>query len=76
MALKRIGTIMHLTKSNNVVIRAEDIPDINSVVYLKNKVELGRVIEVFGPVSSPFILVKYSGKAKVESGKEVYVETK
>ncbi len=76
MPLKKIGTIMHLTKSNNIVIKAEEIPQINETVYLKNKTEIGRVIEVFGPVSSPFILVKYNNKSKIEEGKEVFIEAK
>ncbi len=76
MGLKRIGKILHLTKSGNVVIEAEEIPEINETVYLKDKTEIGRVVEVFGPVSSPYVLVKYNGKAQVEKGKEVYVEKK
>ena len=76
MPLKKIGDITHITKSNNIVIKAEEIPEINEVVYLKNKSEIGRVIEVFGPVSSPFILVKYNGKSEVVEGKEVFIERK
>ncbi len=76
MPLKKIGVITHITKSNNIVIKAEEIPEINEVVYLKNKSEIGRVIEVFGPVSSPFILVKYNGKSEVVEGKEVFIERK
>ncbi|MFP3214045.1 MAG: Gar1/Naf1 family protein [Nitrososphaeria archaeon] len=74
MPLKKIGVVSHLTKNNNIVIKAEDIPEVNETVYLKNKSELGRVIEVFGPVSSPFILVKYNGKNAVREGEEVFVE--
>mgnify|MGYP001626148567 FL=1 len=76
MPLKKIGIIMHLTKSNNIVIKAEEIPEINDTVYLKNKSEIGRVVEVFGSVSSPFVLVKYNGKPEVEEGKEVFIEIK
>ncbi|MFP3130552.1 MAG: Gar1/Naf1 family protein [Nitrososphaeria archaeon] len=76
MPLKKVGVVYHLTKSNNIVIKAEDIPEINETVYLKNKSELGKVIEVFGPVSSPFILVKYNGKNAVKEGEEVFVERK
>lgn len=56
--MHRIGYVLHVSSSRNLIIRAESLPRIGDKVMDKHLKLVGTVFDVFGPTSSPYISVK------------------
>ncbi|TDA40252.1 MAG: H/ACA RNA-protein complex protein Gar1 [Candidatus Methanomethylicota archaeon] len=56
--LKSMGSILGFSKSKLLTVRVLTPPKIGSRLFLKNGSPVGTVIDVFGPVSSPYASVK------------------
>jgi RNA-binding protein len=50
--------VLHVSSSRNLVLKAETLPKINSKVVDRNLEFVGKVFDVFGPVSSPYAAVR------------------
>ncbi len=58
MCLEKLGRVLNVTPSNNIIIKSTKIPKIGiDVVDEKLKV-IGRTFDIIGPISSPYIVVK------------------
>ena len=63
--MKRIGRALHVTPTKNVILKAENLPKIGDKIVDKNLNPVGRVFDIFGPTSSPYISVKpHSNESK------------
>jgi len=58
--LQRLGHVLHVSSSKNLILKAEKLPRINDKVVDENLKPVGTVFDVFGPVSSPYVAVKPS----------------
>jgi len=47
-----------MSPSRNIVIKVEDVPRIGETVVDENLRPVGKIIDVFGPVSSPYTTIK------------------
>ena len=56
--LQRIGHVLHVSSSRNIVLKAENVPRIGDRVIDENLKPVGMVFDVFGPTSSPYVAVK------------------
>lgn len=56
--MQRLGRVLHVTPSRNVVVRAEMPPKIGEKVVDEKLRQLGTVFDVFGPVSKPYVAIK------------------
>jgi len=56
--LQRIGRVLHVSSSMNVILKAENVPRIGDKVVDENLKSVGTVFDVFGPTSYPYITVK------------------
>ena len=56
--LHRIGHVLHVSSTKNMIIKAENIPRIGDNVTNDNLKPVGTVFDVFGPTSSPYVAVK------------------
>ncbi len=56
--LHRIGHILHVSKTKNIILKAENIPHIGDKVTDEKLRPVGTVFDVFGPTSSPYVAVK------------------
>ena len=56
--LHRIGNILHVSKTKNIILKAENIPHIGDKVTDEKLRTVGTVFDVFGPASSPYVAVK------------------
>ena len=58
------------------MIQAENVDKINkgSPIFTKSGEKIGRISEIFGPVSKPYISVK--SQKTLEEGEEVYIGEK
>ena len=56
--MQRLGRVINVTPSRNLVVKAEKAPKIGSSVVDENLKTVGRVFDVIGPVTSPYAVVK------------------
>lgn len=56
--MQRLGKVLHVTPSQNIVVKADKTPKIGSTVVNDNLKTVGKVFDVIGPVSSPYAVVK------------------
>jgi len=56
--LHRIGHVLHVSITKNMILKAENIPRIGDKVANENLKPVGTVFDVFGPTSSPYVAVK------------------
>ena len=56
--MQRLGKVLHVTPSQNVVVKADKTPKIGSAVVDERLKVVGKVFDVIGPVSSPYAIVK------------------
>jgi len=56
--LQRIGRVLHVGSSNNLILKAEKIPRIGDKVVNELLKPVGTIFDLFGPVSSPYVSVR------------------
>lgn len=56
--MRALGELSHLTKSGNIVLRGGGVPSIYSYVVTQDHKRIGRVTDVIGSTSKPYVLVK------------------
>jgi rRNA processing protein Gar1 len=56
--LKPLGFTLHISKSGLLTVKATNTPRIGSTAFLRGTGPIGTVIDVFGPVASPYVSVK------------------
>ncbi|MBN1358442.1 H/ACA RNA-protein complex protein Gar1 [Candidatus Bathyarchaeota archaeon] len=56
--MQRLGKVLHVTPSQNVVVKVDNTPKIGSAVVNEKLKVVGKVFDVVGPVSSPYAVVK------------------
>lgn len=54
----KLGKILHVSSSRNLILRVEIAPPLGVPVLTGDSKEVGRVIDVFGPKKEPFVSVK------------------
>lgn len=58
--MQRIGMVLHVSSSGNMILKAENLPHIGDQVTDENLKPIGTVFDIFGPVSSPYAAVRPS----------------
>lgn len=56
--MQRLGLVVHLTPSRSVVLKIERVPRIGETVVDEDLRPVGKVFDIMGPVSSPYVAVK------------------
>jgi len=56
--LQRLGRVLNVTPSQNVVVKTEKTPKIGSAVVDENLNIVGKIFDIIGPVSSPYVVVR------------------
>lgn len=72
--MKNLGTVLHATEKNTVVVPAASMVAVYSRVYDYKGRELGKVIDVFGSVKKPYLLIAPKKGVRITEliGKEIY----
>jgi RNA-binding protein len=55
--LQRLGLILHVTPSRNIIAKIENVPRIGEIVVDENLKPIGKVFDILGPVSSPYATI-------------------
>ena len=58
MCLQRLGRVLNVTPSQNIVVKTDKTPHIGSAVVDENLKVVGKIFDIIGPVSSPYAVVK------------------
>ncbi len=58
--MQRLGLVLHITPSRNIITKVEHVPRIGEAVVDENLKPVGKIFDVFGPVSSPYASIKPS----------------
>lgn len=56
--MKRIGRVLHVSPDRNIILKAENLPRIGDRVVDELLKPIGRVFDIFGPSSAPYVAVK------------------
>ena len=56
--LHRIGHVLHVSITKNMILKAENVPRIGDEVANDKLKPVGTVFDVFGPTKSPYVAVK------------------
>jgi len=74
MGLQRLGKVLSVTPSRNLVVKTEKAPKIGSAVVDENLKIIGKVFDVIGPVSSPYAVIRPTIKEPERlSNKQLYL---
>jgi rRNA processing protein Gar1 len=73
--LRRLGKVLHMSKSGNLILRLEQPPvpqEYSRVVDYKMKT-VGVINNILGPVKNPYVSVKPEGIVSDLSGRVLYL---
>lgn len=56
--MERICKVLHITSDKNIILKTENPVRIGDKIVDKNLKPIGKVFDIFGPVSSPYVSVK------------------
>jgi RNA-binding protein len=74
MYLQRLGKVINVTPSQNVVVKIDKTPHIGSAVIDEKLKVIGKVFDIIGPVSSPYAVVKTTIKEPEKlTNKQLYL---
>lgn len=72
--MQRLGRVINVTPSQNLVVKAEQTPKIGFNVVDENLKIIGNVFDVIGPVTSPYAVVRTVVKEPAKlTGKQLYL---
>ncbi len=58
--MQRLGLVLHISPSRNIITKTESVPKIGDAVVDENLKPIGKVFDIFGPVTSPYAAVRPS----------------
>jgi RNA-binding protein len=56
--LQRLGRVLHISPSGNIIAKIERIPRIGEAVVDENLKTVGKIFDMFGPVCSPYVAIR------------------
>jgi len=56
--LKKIGQVLHIGPGNRAIAKVEAPPKLGATVFDLKKKPIGIVLDIFGPVKSPYIEIE------------------
>ena len=72
--LQRLGRVLSVTPSQNIVVKVEKPPKTGAAVVDESLRVVGRIFDIIGPVSSPYVVIRPSLKDPQNlAGKQLYV---
>lgn len=76
--MRRLGEVLHVSKRGSIILRTDKTPPIGkqAIVLDKKANRIGNVIDVFGPVSSPYVAIRPFKGTETESliGQVLYIQ--
>ncbi|MBX5327780.1 MAG: Gar1/Naf1 family protein [Candidatus Bathyarchaeota archaeon] len=60
--MQRLGRVLHISPSRSIIIQIENLPKIGETVVDENLKSIGKIFDIFGPVSSPYAAIKSTSR--------------
>jgi RNA-binding protein len=74
MCLQRLGRVLNVTPSQNIVVKTERTPKIGLTVVDENLKVVGKIFDIIGPVASPYAVIKPAVKEPERiANKQLYI---
>lgn len=78
--MKSVGEVLHVSKTGKLVVRLKDLkvpPRIGLYVYSEKGERVGMVVDIIGPVDSPYALIKPLNRETAPRlvGSHLYIRT-
>ena len=72
--MKCVGKVSHLNSRNMAIVSTHDKINKNTKIYDSEKRNIGRVVNIFGPVSEPYIAIAPNKGMRITKivGREVF----
>ena len=72
--MKCVGRVSHLNSRNLAIVSTDGKVPKNTKIYDSEKKNIGRVVNIFGPVSEPFLAIAPNKGIRITKivGREVY----
>lgn len=75
--MKEIGKVLHLLCGNRAIAKVKVTPKPGSTIYDIRRKPIGRVVDIFGPVKSPYIEIEVKEQDQKELiNSPIYVSPK
>jgi RNA-binding protein len=58
LRLQRLGKVSNVTPSRNMIVKVENPPKLGFEVVDENLDVVGKVFDIIGPVSAPYVVIK------------------
>jgi RNA-binding protein len=72
--LQKLGKVLSVTPSQNIILRVEKPPKLGAAVIDENLKVIGKVFDIIGPISSPYTVIRPSVKDPEKlKNKQLYV---
>jgi RNA-binding protein len=56
--LQRLGLVLHISPSRNIIVKVENVPKLGETVVDENLKTIGTIFDLFGPVSAPYVAIR------------------
>ena len=56
--MQRLGRVLHISPSRNIIIKIEKVPSVGETIVDENLRPVGKIFDIIGPVSSPYATIK------------------
>jgi RNA-binding protein len=74
MLLQRLGRVLNVTPSKNLVVKLDKAPKMGAAVIDENLKVVGKIFDIIGPVTSPYAVIKPSVKDSEKlANKQLYI---
>lgn len=78
--MKVLGNTSHIANSGKLIVISDKTPPAGAFVFDKNKNKIGKIVDIFGPVKTPYISIRIFNSTNIENlknnfGEEVYISS-
>ena len=58
--MRRLGKVLHISNRGSIIVRVDKTPPMGSksIVMDKQAQEVGTIVDIFGPVSNPYLAIR------------------
>ncbi len=66
MTLKSLGKLFNYKRGRKILLRGGELPSLYSPVITSNSKHVGKVVDIIGPESDPFVVLKLDPKISLK----------
>jgi rRNA processing protein Gar1 len=67
--MRRLGKVLKVVKGGTLIVQTDKTPPIGAKVVDKKAQHIGKIQDVFGPVKTPYISIRFRSKSSEDAEK-------